>query len=358
MLGPRPLAALSEISPYTPGAPARPGGHKLSSNENPLGCSPRAREAVIAATQSLEEYPDGAALNLRESLGRLHGLDPDQIFIGAGSDEILQLICRAFLAPGDAALKTEHGFIIYDLAARQVGAEVICAPETGFTADVGALLARVTPATRIVFLANPNNPTGTCLPRQDIAALHQGLPGDVLLVLDAAYEEYVSDPAYSPGRELAKAHGNVLVTHTFSKIHGLAALRVGWCYGPAPVIAALHKVRGPFNVNAAGLAAARAAAEDTAFQRASADHNQRERARVFDALTDLGLQAVPSETNFLLLRFADVASARSADQHFQGRGLVLRRLDPYGLGACLRLSIGSQKANDAVIEAARALEPR
>lgn len=351
MPGPRPLPALARITPYQAGAPAAPGGHKLSSNENPLGCSQAAREAMIAAASGLEVYPDGSAYELRGALGEVHGLDPERIFIGAGSDEILQLTCRAFLAPGDEVLKTEHGFIIYELAARQAGANVVIAPETDLTANIDALLARVTERTRIVFLANPNNPTGTYLPFDEIKRLHRALREDILLVLDAAYAEYVRANDYAAGIELAGAAPNVLMTRTFSKIHGLAALRVGWCYGPAAVIGALHKVRGPFNVNGPALAAAAAAVRDGAFQAASAGHNETELARVRDGLAALGFEIVPSVANFVLVRFPDHAAAIAADDHLKARGIVLRRMEPYGLPESLRLSIGSVDANDAVLAA-------
>lgn len=351
MPGPRPVPALAKITPYQAGAPAAPGGHKLSSNENPLGCSEAAREAMIAAASSLELYPDGGAFELRRAIGEVHGLDPDRLFIGAGSDEILQLTCRAYLSPGDEVLKTEHGFIVYDLAARQAGATVVNAPETDLTADVDALLERVTDRTRIVFLANPNNPTGTYLPFDEIKRLHAGLRADVLLVLDAAYAEYVRANDYAAGIELAGHAPNVLMTRTFSKIHGLAALRVGWCYGPAGVIDALNRVRGPFNVNAPALAAAAAAVRDAEFQAASAGHNESELARVCDALSGLGYDVVPSVANFVLVYFDSHDVAIAADDHLKARNIVLRRMEPYGLPHTLRLSIGSTPANDAVIAA-------
>ncbi|MEM1150127.1 MAG: histidinol-phosphate transaminase [Pseudomonadota bacterium] len=351
MTGPRPLSNLASITPYQAGAPAEPGGHKLSSNENPLGCSPAAREAMIASASSLEVYPDGGAFELRRAIGEVHGLDPDRLFIGAGSDEILQLVCRAFLAPGDEVIKTKHGFIIYELAARQSGATVVNAPETQLTADCDAVLECITDRTRIIFLANPNNPTGTYVPFDEIKRLHGALRDDILLVLDAAYAEYVRANDYAAGIELAGAAPNVLMTRTFSKIHGLAALRVGWCYGPANVISVLNKVRGPFNVNAPALAAAAAAVRDGAFQAASAGHNESELARMTEGLTSLGFDVVPSVANFVLVRFADHAAAKDIDRFLQDRGIVLRRMEPYGLPESLRLSIGSVAANDAVLSA-------
>ncbi|MEM9738760.1 MAG: histidinol-phosphate transaminase [Pseudomonadota bacterium] len=351
MTGPRPLPALSSITPYQAGAAAEPGGHKLSSNENPLGCSTVARDALIASAANLEVYPDGGATVLRAAISDVHGIDRNRIFIGAGSDEILQLVCRAYLAPGHEALKTKHGFVIYDLAARQAGATVVNAPEPTLTAEVDSLLDRITDRTRIVFLANPNNPTGTYLPFDEIKRLHAGLRDDILLVLDAAYAEYVSANDYAAGVELAGSQPNVLMTRTFSKIHGLAALRVGWCYGPASVIDALHRVRGPFNVNAPALAAAAAAVQDVEFQAASAGHNDTERTRVSEALSALGLAVVPSVANFVLVRFLNHDTAIAADAFLRARGIVVRRMEAYDLPESLRLSIGTVAANDAVISA-------
>ena len=306
MTGPRPLPALADIVPYVPGEkPKGHGGHKLSSNENPLGCSPVARAALIAAADGLEIYPDGGANELRRAIAETYGLDKDRIVIGAGSDEIFQLLGRAYLAPGDEIIQTEHGFLVYRLVAQQAGAETISAPETELTTSVDAVLERVTDRTRIVFLANPNNPTGTYLPFDEIQRLHAGLREDILLVLDGAYAEFVRRNDFSAGMELAGSAPNVLMTRTFSKIHGLAALRVGWAYGPARVIEALNKVRGPFNVSGPGQVAATAAILDRDFMETSADHNASELTRLATTLSDLGYEVVPSVANFVLIRFPD-----------------------------------------------------
>lgn len=357
MTGPRPLPALADIVPYVPGEkPKGHGGHKLSSNENPLGCSPAARAALIAAAEGLEIYPDGGANELRTAIAETYGLDRARIVIGAGSDEIFQLLGRAYLAPGDEIIQTEHGFLVYRLVAEQAGAITISAPETELTTSVDAILERVTARTRIVFLANPNNPTGTYLPFDEIQRLHAGLREDILLVLDGAYAEYVRKNDFSSGMELAGSAPNVLMTRTFSKIHGLAALRVGWAYGPASVIEALNKVRGPFNVSGPGQVAAMAAIRDRAFMEASADHNDSELARLSNALSGLGYELVPSVANFALIRFTSAEEAVAMDAFTRARGIVLRRLEAYGLPDCLRLSVGTAEANTAVIAAFEAFE--
>lgn len=352
MTGPQPLANILEIVPYK-GGQKLDHGWKLSSNENPLGCSPKAQEAIIAASKSLEIYPDGSASALRAAIAHKYGIDADRIICGAGSDEIFQLLARAYLAPGDEILQSEHGFLVYRLVAQQSGAETISAPEKNLTTDVDAMLERVTPRTNIVFVANPNNPTGTYIPYSEIKRLHAGLPENVLLVLDGAYAEYVRANDYSAGMDLAGEMDNVLVTRTFSKIHGLAALRLGWAYGPENVIDALHRTRGPFNVNALAQAAGIAAIEDDAFQAKSIEHNDSEMQRVCLALERLGFKTVPSVGNFVLIQFEDVKGRRSsdADAFLRARGIVIRDVNVYGLPDCLRLSFGSKEANDDVIAA-------
>ncbi|MCI4644801.1 MAG: histidinol-phosphate transaminase [Hyphomonadaceae bacterium] len=359
MTGPRPLPAINDIVPYKGGEkPKHAGGHKLSSNENPLGCSPAARAALIAAADGLEVYPDGGAFELRSAIAETYGLDKDRIIVGAGSDEIFQLLGRAYLSPGDEIIQTEHGFLVYRLVAQQAGAKTISAPETELTTSVDAILERVTERTRIIFLANPNNPTGTYLPYEEIQRLHAGLREDILLVLDGAYAEFVRRNDFSAGVELAGSAPNVLMTRTFSKIHGLAALRVGWGYGPSSVIEALHKVRGPFNVSGPGQAAATAAIRDRGFIDASADHNAAELTRLTETVSELGFEVVPSVANFALIRFTSPEEAQAMDAFTRERGIVLRRLEAYGLPACLRLSVGTMDANDAVIAAFEEFERR
>ena len=352
MTGPKPLENILEITPYK-GGQKLDHGWKLSSNENPIGCSPAAREALAKTAEHLEMYPDGSAYGLRQALGKKYGIDPDRIVCGAGSDELFQLLGRAYLKPGDEVLQSQYGFLVYKLVAQQSGAACISAPEKELRTDVDAMLERVTDKTRIVFLANPNNPTGSYIPFDEVKRLHKGLREDVLLVLDGAYAEYVRQNDYSAGMELAAEMPNVLMTRTFSKIHGLAGLRVGWAYGPESVIDALHRVRGPFNVASVSQAAAVAAVEDESFVTQSADHNNGELDRLKPALEAMGYKVFPSVANFLLIEFEDRDGKRAsdADAFLRSRGIVIRDMKAYGLPNCMRLSIGTREANDDVLEA-------
>src|ERR1700732_5523656 len=265
MQRPQPRPGVLEIDPYVPGKSAAPGVSrviKLSSNETPLGASPKAIAAYRAVADRLADYPDGAATALREAIGRAFGLDPNRIVCGAGSDDLLNLLADAYLRDGDEAIHTTHGFLVYPIATRGSGAKPIVAAEKNYTADVDAMLAALSERTRIVFLANPNNPTGTYIAFDEIKRLHRGLPGDVLLVLDAAYAEYVRRNDTDSGIELVATSDNVVMCRTFSKIHGLAALRLGWLFAPAHVVAAVNRVRGPFNVSQSAIAAGTAALAD------------------------------------------------------------------------------------------------
>ena len=350
MTGPIARSEILEITPYK-GGEKLPGAHKLSSNENPLGCSPLAREAIIAASNETHIYPDGGARKLREAIGAKYGIDADRIVCGAGSDEIFQLLARAYLEPGDEILQTEHAFLVYRLVAQQSGAKTIDAPETNLTADVDALLERVTPKTKIVFLANPNNPTGTYISYEEVKRLHAGLREDILLVLDGAYAEYVRKNDYASGIELAGEAPNVLMTRTFSKIHGLGGVRLGWAFGPASVIDALNRTRGPFNVSSLAMDAGVAALSDDAFMSKSADHNEAELARVSAALTELGYKVHPSVGNFCLVEFADRGIAVRADAHLRANKIVVRDMLSYNLPNHLRVSMGTVSQDDDLIAA-------
>src|SRR3954471_14812629 len=278
MSRPVPNPGILEIAPYTPGkSPVPEPGRKvfkLSANETPLGPSPKAMAAYRSAVDHLEDYPEGTSRVLREAIGRTFGLDPDRIICGAGSDEILNLLAHAYLKHGDEAISTAHGFLVYPIATMANGAINVVAPETNFTADVDAILARVSPRTKLVWLANPNNPTGTYLPFDEVKRLRGALPPHVLLVLDAAYSEYVRRNDYEAGIELVATCENVVMCRTFSKIYGLAALRLGWLYGPAHVVDAINRIRGPFNVNAAAIAAGIAAIQDAAHVERARAHNE------------------------------------------------------------------------------------
>ncbi len=360
-LRPQPLPAVFRIDPYVPGKSAAPGAakiYKLSSNETPLGSSPRAREAYRSAADALDAYPDGTAGVLRAAIGRTFGLDPARIVCGTGSDELLHLLAAAYLGPGDEGLFTEHGFLIYKIAILSAGGTPVVAPETNFTADVDAILARVTPRTRIVYLANPNNPTGTYLPASELERLADGLPRDVLLVVDAAYAEYATMADYAPGEALVSARDNVVMTRTFSKIHGLAALRIGWCYAPAEVCEALNRVRPPFNASGPAIAAATASLEDPGHIKKSIAHNDFWREFLAREIGALGIETTPSAANFLLLHFASPEEAADADGFLTQSGLILRAVEAYGLPNCLRLTIGTEEANRLVVAALREFRRR
>ncbi|MAI89893.1 histidinol-phosphate transaminase [Ponticaulis sp.] len=349
-MGPKPLPNVLEIKPYVPGLAAEKG-YKLSSNENPLGYSPAVREVLASGLDHMETYPDGGSNLLRSAIAERYGLSADRIVCGAGSDEIFQLLARAYLSAGDEIIQSEHGFLVYQLVAQQSGAKTVSVPDIDMTTDVDGILAAVTEKTKIVFVANPNNPTGTYLPFDEIKRLHAGLPEDVLLVLDAAYAEYVVKNDYASGMEMAGSFENVLMTRTFSKIHGLAALRLGWAYGPAAVIDAINRVRGPFNVSYLAQIAGIAALKDEGFMDKSAEFNKRELARLSEALSNLGLTVFPSVANFILVEFQSSGdyTADKAYAFLRENGLIVRDVKSYNLPDCLRISIGVKEANDQII---------
>jgi histidinol-phosphate aminotransferase len=349
----RPLPAILNVEPYRGGEALLPGFDKpvkLSSNENPFGPSPKARAAFLAAASDMQTYPDGGAKKLREAIAARYGLDAARIVCGAGSDEIFFLLARAFLDPGDEIIVTQFAFSIYELVATQSGAITRVAPDRDLVADVDAMLALLTPKTKIVFLANPNNPTGTYLPYEEVRRLHAGLPENVLLVLDAAYAEYVRRNDYSSGLELAADSTNVLMTRTFSKIYGLAALRLGWAYGPPLVIDALNRTRGPFNVSTPAMRAGIAAIEDQDFAEQSASHNASELPRLSDALRGFGFEVTPSVGNFVLVHFKPGEAAK-VDAHLRARGMIVRGMRAYKMPDALRITVGTVEQNDALIAA-------
>ncbi|NWG26452.1 MAG: histidinol-phosphate transaminase [Pseudorhodoplanes sp.] len=355
LMRPVPRPGVLDIAAYVPGKSSAPGVakiFKLSSNETPLGPSPKAVEAYNAVGKHLEEYPDGAATELREAIGRTFGLDPARIVCGAGSDDILNLIARAYLADGDEAIHTTHGFLVYPIATLGTGAKPVVAAERNFTADVDAILKAVTPKTKIVFLANPNNPTGTYIPFDEVKRLHAGLPPHVLFVLDAAYAEYVRRNDYESGIELVATSENVVMCRTFSKIYGLAALRLGWLYGPAHIVDALNRIRGPFNVSAPAIAAGAAALADSAHLDRSREHNDRWLAWLTEEISRLGLTVTPSVGNFILIHFPDQPgkTAKEADALLTSRGCILRQVGAYKLPNALRMSVGTEEANRLVVK--------
>src|SRR5437762_7492951 len=353
---PQPRPGVLAIDPYIPGRSTAPGVgrvFKLSSNETPLGPSPKAVAAYHAMGEHLEDYPDGDSTALREAIGRAFGLDPNRIVCGAGSDELLNLIADVYLHDGDEAIHTTHAFLIYPIATRGSGATPIVAAEKNYTADVDAMLAAVSGRTKVVFLANPNNPTGTYVPFDEVKRLHRGLPPHVLLVLDAAYAEYVRRNDYEAGIELVATCENVVTCRTFSKIHGLAALRLGWLYGPAHVVDAINRIRGPFNVSQPAIAAGVAAIEDANHVEASAAHNARWLPWLTEEIGKLGLEVTPSIANFVLIHFPEVKgrTARDADAFLTRRGLILRAVGAYKLPNALRMTVGTEEANRLVVGA-------
>jgi histidinol-phosphate aminotransferase len=361
MIAPQPKPWILGIAAYVPGRSTTDDGRKvakLSSNENPLGTSASAAAAFETAETTLSRYPDANATALREAIAAHHGLDPARVIHGTGSDEILHLAAGAYAGAGDEVLYVKYGFSVYDIAARRVGATPVVASDRDYATDVDALLAAVTERTRVVFIANPNNPTGTYTPRGEIARLHAGLPGDVLLVVDQAYAEYLAEDERDGAFELAQSAANVLVTRTFSKIHGLAAERIGWGYGPAAAIDAMHRIRAPFNVTTAGQKAAIAALGDGDFVTHSRAHNAQWLAwfsAQIGSLGNAGLRAIPSRANFLLVLFEGRLTAEQAYQGLMDQGFIVRWLPGQGLPHGLRITIGTEEETRGVADALRRL---
>ena len=351
---PTPKPWIASIHAYVPGKSTGADGRpliKLSANENPLGTS-HAALAAAGHAQAGYLYPDPDSVALREKIGALHGIDPARIACGAGSDELLNLAAQAFAGPGDEVLYVRYGFSVYDIAARRCGATPVVAPDADYGTDVDALLALVNEKTRVVFIANPNNPTGSFLPQGELARLHAALPADVLFVLDQAYGEYVSSEDDDGGMALAAAHENVLVTRTFSKIYGLAGQRIGWATGAPDLIGMLNRIRLPFNVSNTGQAMAIAALDDQDFVARSRDHNRTERARFVEALRAIsnhGLRPLPSEANFVLVLFDGKLTAEMAQEGLAGLGYATRWLPGQDLAQGLRITIGStEQMNDII----------
>ncbi|MGI9383881.1 MAG: histidinol-phosphate transaminase [Methyloligellaceae bacterium] len=353
---PRPRPGVLDISAYVPGRSHLPGigpAIKLSSNETPLGPSPRSVAAFRQAAGELDRYPDGGATPLREAIAAQYGLNPGRIVCGAGSDELLSLLASAYLGAGDEAIYSQHGFLVYRIAILASGATPVVAPEMQECADVDALLACVAERTRVVFLANPNNPTGTYLPFDEVRRLRGALPARVILVLDAAYAEYVRRNDYEAGLELVATTDNTVMTRTFSKIHGLASLRIGWAYCPEAVADALNRIRGPFNVSGPAIAAGVAAVEDAAFTEQAVAHNAKWLPWLTERLEDLDLRVTPSVANFVLVHFPDKEgrTAADADRFLCARRILLRRVEGYGFPNALRMTVGTEEENRTVVGA-------
>jgi len=340
------------ISPYVGGKSKADGAArviKLSSNENPWGPSSRAIAAYQAESGNLHRYPDGGHLALREAIATANDLPVGQVICGSGSDELLGILTHAYAGAGDEVLFTEHGFLMYRIYTLANGATPVTAPETNLTTDIDALLAAVTPRTKIVFIANPNNPTGTVVPFSDVRRLRAALPTHVILGLDAAYSEYMDDATYEAGESLVREGTNTVVFHTFSKIFGLPSLRLGWAFAPTDIIDVMNRVRSPFNVTAPALAAGIAAVSDKAYIADMRAKNAVERQRLVQNLTKKGSIVVPSSTNFVLVKFGVEVAAVNA--HLAARGLIVREVAGYGLPEYLRISIGTTEENSILIDA-------
>lgn len=351
---PQARPSIMQIDAYVPGKSSATGGnrvYKLSSNETPLGPSPAAVNAAQSALENMSLYPDGSSAGLRQAIAAKFGLDPDRIICSNGSDELLTLLAHTYLEPGDEAIITEHGFLVYKIAVLSAGGMPVTVPEKDCRVDVDAILAKVSPKTKLVYVANPGNPTGTYLPFEDVKRLQAGLPPTAILVIDAAYAEYVRRNDYSAGLELVATSDNVVMTRTFSKIHGLANLRLGWMVGPAHIIDALNRVRGPFNVNGIAMAAGIASVGDEQHIAVSIAHNDKWLPWLTAELEKIGLKATPSVTNFVLIHFSEKTgkTAADADTFLSSRGLILRRVAGYGFPNALRLTVGTEEANRLVV---------
>ncbi|PZQ47973.1 MAG: histidinol-phosphate transaminase [Rhodovulum sulfidophilum] len=352
----RPRPGILDIALYV-GGESKLAGHakalKLSSNENPFGPSPRAIAAFEAAAKDLALYPDSGHGALRRAIGETHGLDPARIICGAGSDEILTFLAQTYAGEGDEVIHTEHGFGMYRIVALAAGATPVEVPERERRVDVDAILAACTERTRLVYFANPANPTGTLVPAAEVRRLAENLPPAALLVVDGAYAEFVGAD-FDGAAGLVEERDNVVMTRTFSKIHGLGGLRIGWGYGPTHVIEALNRVRGPFNLSGPALAAAEAAIRDTGYTDFCRAENARERARLAAELAAAGIPSDPSEANFVLARFRDAAEAEACDRALRDAGIIVRRVAGYKLPNCLRITVGDAEGCARVARVARA----
>ncbi len=353
MAGPKPRPEIFAVHSYVGGESQLPGLNrviKLSSNEGAFGAPPAAIAALAASGQQMHRYPDGGMRELRNAIGKSHRLDPAQIVCGNGSDDILQLLIQAYGGPGTELIMSAHGFSIYEIAGKLAGCVVRKAREKNLTTDVDAILALITPATRMIFIANPNNPTGTMISNAELWRLRDSAPPDVLLVIDAAYIEYVDPVEHDGGLSLVDAGDNTVMTRTFSKIYGLGGARLGWCYAPPAIVDVLNRLRGPFNVSATAAAAGIAALADPDWVPNGRAHNTRARAKLAAQLAAAGLQVHPGTVNFLLVDFQTAERAGQADRFLRSRGIIVRNVKSYGLPNCLRITIGTDEECELVAE--------
>jgi histidinol-phosphate aminotransferase len=350
------ILSIMDIAPYKQGTSLVAGKEnvvKLSSNENPFGPSPRALSALKNAAGNVRRYPDGGCAKLRAALGMLHNISADRIVCGAGSDELIALLCQAYAGVGDEVLYNEFGFLMYPISAMRSGAVPVTASETDLRVDVDAMIAAATSKTKIVFFANPNNPTGSYITRDEIVRLRDGLPNDVLLVIDSAYAEYVEQDDYTAGMDIVEKYDNVVMLRTFSKAYGLGGLRLGWCYGAVGVVDVLNRVRGPFNVSNLAIDGGIAALEDVEYTQSCIDHNTTARQLVTASLKEFGLKVYPSVANFVLVEFDETSAknAAAANEYLLDNGIVGRVMVAYKLPHCMRFTIGTEDENNTLIAA-------
>lgn len=356
--GPRAKPWIMNLAPYVPGRAKVDGianPVKLSSNESVWGASPKALAAAQSAASHIERYPDAGSNDLRAAIAEVHGLDAGRVVCGAGSDELLTVLIHAYAGPGDEVIHSRYGFMVYPIHTQAAGAASVVVPNKNWAADVDGILAAVTDKTKLVFVDNPNNPTGACLPASEIERLHAGLPEGVLLCIDSAYAECVTMDGYSAGEELARTKPNVIMTRTFSKMYALAGLRVGWAFGAQSIVDTINRIRMPFNVCLTGQAAALEAVRDQDFLNEAKAQNARERDWLTASISALGLTVVPSQTNFILIEFPEDESvnAEAANAYLTERGYLLRWLPGMGLAGHLRLTVGLPEQNRAVVELLR-----
>ena len=353
MTGPTPRPEILTISPYVGGKSSIPGvnrSYKLSSNEGAFGVPPLALKALRDVAAETFRYPDGGADLLREAIGKRWGLDPARIVCGAGSDDLLYQLCLAYGGPGRDIIMSEHGFTIYYIAGVYAGSRVVKVPERDLQPDLDAMLAAVSPSTKAVFLANPNNPTGAMISEAEMTRFRAALPPEVLLVINSAYAEYVMRDDYNPGERLVDATDNTIMTRTFSKMFGLGGIRIGWCYGPPAVIDVLNRIRGTFNVSVAAQAAGVAALQEQGWVEKGREHNALWRPKLAAGIEAAGIKVWPGEGNFVLCDFGTAEHANAADLFLRQRGLIVRRVGWYGLPHCLRITVGTAEECGLVIE--------
>ena len=348
----KPQPGIMDISLYVSGDSTVSGRKevlKLSANESPYGPSDKAKTAYGRSAQNLHRYPPTDHIGLRTALAEVHDLDADRIICGVGSDEVLQFLAQAYAGKGDEVIYTEHGFSMYPILARAVGATPVKVKEKKRRVDVDAILDACTPKSRIVFIANPGNPTATMLSEAEVARLAEGLPSQCILVLDGAYAEFVA--GFDGGASFAGSRDNVVMTRTFSKIYGLGGLRIGWGYGPKAIIDVLNRVRQPFNLSHTQLATAEAAVRDTSFTNKVQTDNARLRVWMADALAEIGVPSDPSFANFLLARFGSEKEAADCDAYLRSEGILVRRVTGYGFPNCLRITVGDEASCRQVVHA-------